>query len=249
MRKSSVLLLSSLLVAGRALAATGVPPEALGTARYEVNYQLGRISTRVASATITLDDSAWEQHAAYHSRADIKASSVFRLFMRDGYQADVYLSHTDASPLYFLNPVRKNGADGKFEYVYDAGGGLIRSETVQPKGETVSTTFPLDGRTMDLLALLQYIRLRDFSAGETLRMHLLMGGKSFAATLSCEGTDTERYPDGSVLRFHLKMTERGLMENGSGTDIHVWRSTTSDRRLLTLEVPLSSGAMHVRLVP
>ena len=35
------------------------------------------------------------------------------------------------------------------------------------------------------------------------------------------------------------------MENGSGNEIHLWRSTGTDRRLLGLEVPLSTGTMAV----
>ena len=35
------------------------------------------------------------------------------------------------------------------------------------------------------------------------------------------------------------------MENGSGNEIHLWRSTGADRRLLGLEVPLSTGSMSV----
>ena len=45
------------------------------------------------------------------------------------------------------------------------------------------------------------------------------------------------------------MTERGLMENGSGKEITVWRSTGSDCRILGLETALSgSSSMSVSIV-
>ena len=58
------------------------------------------------------------------------------------------------------------GADAA-RYVLDKDGlthikvkkaGVIRSEALLPPADPVSTTFPMDGRTMDLAMLLQYVR-------------------------------------------------------------------------------------------
>ena len=78
-------------------------------------------------------------------------------------------------------------------------------------------------------------------------MHVLKAGLSVPATLSSQGRDTERFPDQASERFLLELKEKGLMENGSGNRIVVWRSTGSDRRLLGLEVGLGSGVMCVRV--
>ena len=45
--------------------------------------------------------------------------------------------------------------------------------------------------------------------------------------------------------MQLKMIGEGLMENGSGNVIILWRSTGADRCILGVEVALSSGTMIV----
>ena len=98
---------------------------------------------------------------------------------------------------------------------------------------------------MDLLSLLQFVRFQDFTGGKPVSMFLLMGARSSSATLTFQGIDTERFPGKSTERLHLKMHGQGLMENGSGDEITVWRSTGNDRTLMALETSLGSGMMTV----
>ena len=188
-----------------------------------------------------------DRQQAYHSRALIQASSIFRLFISHDYIADTWLNRSDLKPAYFINPFKKGGKDGKFEITYRRSG--IDAVSVKPPKETEEKkSFPQDGRTMDLLSLLHCIRFLDMTpATRPMKFHILMGGASFPAVLSCQGEDKERFPDRRAERFLLRMTERGLMENGSGNEILLWRSTGADRRLLGLEVPLSTGSMIVKV--
>ena len=246
MKRTILVLMAILVAAGSARAARRVAPEALGTVRYEVRYKWGGVNTKVADATISLERASWEKQDAYHSHVAIQASSIFRLFMSSDYLVDIYLSQATLDPLYFVNPVKKGG---KYEYFYDKKAGVIRSEALLPPADPVSTTFPMDGRTMDLAMLLQYVRFVTLAEGASQKLHVLMSGKSFAATLIHEGTDSDRYPGRTADRFLVRMTERGLMENGSGKEITVWRSTGSDRHILGLETTLSgSSSMSVAIV-
>lgn len=247
MKRTILVLMAILAAAGSARAARRVAPEALGTVRYEVRYKWGGVNTKVADATISLERASWEKQDAYHSHVAIQASSIFRLFMSSDYLVDIYLSQATLDPLYFVNPVKKGG---KYEYFYDKKAGVIRSEALLPPADPVSTTFPMDGRTMDLATLLQYVRFVTLAEGASQKLHVLMSGKSFAATLVLEDKDDdERFPDREAERFLVRMTERGLMENGSGKEITVWRSTGDDRRILGLETALSSSSsMSVSIV-
>ena len=238
--------LMALLVPGILSSAPApVTADALGAVRYEVRYLLGGLDTKVADATISLDRATWEQQSVLHAHASIRAVSVFRLFMNAEYQADSYLTSAAREPLYYKNPIKKGGKEGKFECIYDKDSKSIHSEFERPPADPIQTSFPLDGWTMDLLSLLQYVRFLDMAEGRSQSLHLLKGGESVAATLTCLGSDTERFPGVSTDRFQLKMTEKGLMENGSGNTILVWRSSGSDRMLLALEVSLGSGVMSV----
>lgn len=234
-----------LLAAGITASAREVTKAALGPVQYEVRYIWGGMNSKVADATISLEEGSWGSQTAYHSHVVIRANSIFRLFMSADYLVDTYMTKPGREPLYFINPVKRNGQNGKYEYVYDKAAKEIRSNTVLPPEDPVKASFPLDGKTMDLVSLLQYVRFQDIPSGSKQAMHVLMVGHSIAGTLFNEGNDTERYPGKTAERFRLKLTERGLMKNGAGKEIVVWCSTGTDRRILGLEVALSNSSTMV----
>ena len=246
MMKRYLLLLAALTASGL-LSSAPVTSASLGSIQYEVRFQGDVVNAKVADATIFLERATWNGQKVLHARAAINAVSVFRLFMNAEYRADSYLVPETREPLYYMNPIKRAGKVGKFECLYDQESGKIASEFTRPPADPVLTSFPWDGRTMDLLSLLQYVRFLDLAKGKSLSMHVLKGGKSVPAVLTSQGPDTERFPDRTTERFLLTMTGMGLMENGAGNKISVWRSAGGDRALLALEVDLGSGIMVVSI--
>ena len=242
-------LIAAIIISGllSAPAQADVPAEALGSVRYEVRYKLGGITTKVADATISLGKGTRDNQAVLHSHAAIQASSVFKLFMQPEYIADSYLSTNGEEPIYYMNPIKKGKKEGKLECIYDKKAGTVTSEFARPAEIPVVLSLPMDGRTMDLLSLIQFVRFHDLSAGNTVSLHLLMAGKSVPANLTCEGLDNDRFPGTESLRYHLQLIGRGLMENGSGNEITVWCTTDKSRQILGLETALSSGVMTVSI--
>jgi hypothetical protein len=96
---------------------------------------------------------------------------------------------------------------------------------------------------MDLLSALQHARFLNLASGGSESLSLIKSGRVIQATLTNQGIDNERFPGHEAERMQLKMIGEGLMENGSGNEIHIWRAATADRRILGLEVDLSSGRM------
>lgn len=226
--------------------AAGNPgPEALGTVQYDVRYKLGALNTKVADATISLESSTWNGQSVLHSHASIKAKSIFKLFMKAGYEVDLYLTPTQVEPIYYINPFKNDGQDGKVEFTYDRGKKTIESVAVRPPEEAVVQTLPLDGKTMDLLSALQHARFLNLASGGSESLSLIKSGRVIQATLTNQGIDNERFPGHEAERMQLKMIGEGLMENGSGNVITLWRSTGADRCILGVEVALSSGTMIV----
>lgn len=240
------LLLLAVIASTTVLGAGSDPAASLGTVSYDVRYKLGGITTRVATATISWEEDAWKGIPAYHSKAVIEPTPVFRIFISSDYLAEVYFSRDRRSPLYFINPFKYGGKEGKYEYVFRADKKVIESTAVRGDAPPENTTFPLDGRTMDLLSLLHFVRFVELE-GKPLEMNILMAAKSYAARLIEQGDDDEKFPGLEAEHILLQMTEHGLMENGSGNEIHIWRSSAPDRRLLGLEVALSSGRMICRI--
>lgn len=246
--KKLLLILSVLLASGAVSGARSLTPEALGSVHYEVRYKLGAITTKVGTATISLEKGEWEDRPAYYTKASIKASSVFRLFLKADSFAECWLDRNSLAPLHYANPITKKGFKGSLEYDYDADSRTIESTIIKSAQDTVRATFPLDGRTLDLLALVHGVRVRDFSPSDPpVQLHVLLAGQSVAATLSYVGLDRETVPDRETDHILLKLIDRGLMENGSGNEIHLWRSRESDCRILRLEAALSSGSMIVTI--
>lgn len=228
-------------------AMSAVADDAFGTVDYEVRYNLAGITTKVADAAISFESTERDGQPVLHAHAAIKASAVFQLFMNAEYIADSYLTPEGIAPIYYMNPIKKGKKTGKFECIYDKTGKTISSVFDKPSSKPVSRSFPYDNSTMDLLSLIQYVRFHDMKAGEAVSLHLLMAGDSVAATLTCEGPDTVRFPGNEAVRFHIKMIDRGLMENGSGDELTVWRSTSADRKVLGLETSLGKGLMTVSM--
>lgn len=239
------LLLSALFCGGMGAYAQKVPAEALGTFQYDVRYKLRAMDTKVATATISFEKGSWEEQAAYHAYAIIRTTPIFHLFLGSDYSADAYLSTADLSPFKMLSPLKK----GRFECSYDREARTVRSFTQKGNTPPVEAEFPLDGRTLDLLSLIQHVRfLKAPAPGRPLSFKLLaVGGEALSATLDYQGTDTERFPGENAERFLLKLTEHGLMDNGSGDRFILWRSTGPDRRLLGLETELSTGTMYISI--
>jgi len=239
-----LLLIPALFAAGTASSRTLPGPESLGDVHYDVRYRIAGMTTQVATATISWEEVEWERQEAFHSAAIIRTAPLFRLFLKAEYTADTYFSRKGFSPLYFINPFKEGGKEGKIEYWYHPDKGVIESLAFWGQGQSESTTFPDDGRTMDLLSLVHFIRFQDFPADAApLEVQLLMSGHSYPARLVYQGKDDEKFAEIPAEKILLEMTNHGLMENGSGNEIHLWRAATPDHRLLALEVALSSGEM------
>ena len=242
--KRVLLALSVLLLSALACGARKLPAEALGTVQYEIRYTWGAIDAKVGTITISLNPATWENQAAYHSHGFLKTSSVFKLFIGADLTVDSDVAQSDLQPLYFINPYKKGGKDCKFEFTYGRNG-VIDAVYQGPK-QTLTKTWTMDGKTFDLLSLLVFVRFRD-AAEKTVNIKVLLDENCYPATLTYQGKDTEKIPGVETERFLLRLTERGVMENGSGNELLIWRSPGADRRILCLEAPLSPGFMSIRV--
>lgn len=222
-----------------------IPSNAVGKTEYEVRYKLKMLETKVATAVISLEKDKWEKQSAFHAKARIKASSIFRMFMGEEYVSDSYLTSA-AMPLYCINPLKIKNRTGKREYYYHSGSHTIESVLTMEEEDPRSVVIQQKGTTLELLSLVIFARFHDFSSSGKMSLNVLMNGKSYPAVLHTEGIDNERFPGYETERIVLELTGRGLMEDGSGNQITLWRSTGSDRTVFGLEVPLSSGVMSVK---
>lgn len=235
-----VLLLSASLCDARKL-----PASALGTTTYEIRYTWGAIDAKVATATISLNPESYQGKDAYHSHAFVKTSAVFRLFIGADLTVDSYIDQGELLPIYTINPYRKGGKDCKFEYIYDREARQVTNLAQGPK-ETLETKYPFDGKIFDLLTVLAFVRFLDTS-DKPVSLKLMLGEAAYPAVITYQGKDTERMPGVEAERFQIRLTERGVMENGSGNELTFWRSPGSDRRILGLEAAINPGHMSIRI--
>ncbi|MBR4524625.1 MAG: DUF3108 domain-containing protein [Bacteroidales bacterium] len=243
--KRTLFALATLLFSASPCLAQKLPAEALGTATFEIRYTWGAIDAKVATATVSINPDTYQGQDAYHSHAFVKTSAIFRLFIGADITVDGYISRSERQPLYAINPFRKGGKDCKFEYIYDKDAKRITNVWQSPK-ETVETTYAYDGKTFELLSLLAFARFHEASdKPETIRV--LLGNNASSAVLTYQGLDTETFPGVTAERFLLRLTGRGVMENGSGNELVFWRSHDSSRKVLGLEAPVNPGHMSIRV--
>ena len=232
----------------------GVPPEETPTPQnpgvehteYEVRYLYGAINARAASAFFDMKPDIWEGKEVNTLNISIRVKSIFRLFLKDEYAVEGQFTRPGMKPLYYYCPSSKG--EGWCRYTEgDEGVHYWRFFEKMPAPE--SFIYPNDGRTMEMMSLLYFARTYDFQEGVPCEVKVLIGGKPYRGTITWEGTDLERYPGHQAQRLRLVLTERGIMENGSGNEVVLWREAEGARIILGMYVPLGKkGTMVANIV-
>lgn len=221
-----------------------------GTTTYEVRYKLGSLNMRVVTVDISWEKSKWNGEPAFHSVAVVQTVPFFRMFLGSNYYAESFYRKSDLAPLYFDNPFESGGRKSRrFEYYYHPEEETIESVSFNAPDKTEIATYTYDGKTMDYLSLLHYLRSLDLSqAKDPMQMHILVSGKSYPAELQYLGPDPDKFPDKPSDKIRIHLTEHGLMDNGSGNIIYIWRASSPDHTLLALETTLNSGSLRAQIL-
>ena len=223
-----------------------LPPEAFRTDTYTVKYKLGPIVTKVADASFSVNHASWQQEEAYICDVSIKAANIFRLFLAEEYAGRTYFSAIDLDPLYSNLPFHKNGSNGKFEFLYNYDTEIVEWNIVNAK-EDLHYEYPLDGYTMDLLAFSMFLRtINPAEMSEPLQMRTMLGRQCPHFKLCYFGEDPSYLEGRTAYHYVLFFDERGLMENSSGKEVHIWVDSQS-RQILGLQTKLSKGSMFVKI--
>jgi hypothetical protein len=216
------------------------------TCLYEVRYILGDLNTKVAKATLTTTPTIWEEKDAYKADINIRVQPFFRLFLHAKYFVEAYVTRPGMQPLYYSTSSSKETAWCRYS---EGEEGIVFWRNYKKRQEPLTLTFPNDGRTMELVSMLYYVRAFEYKEGEPCELKALIGERALPANLTMEGIDTEKYPGHSAKRIRFFMPERGIMENGSGNEAYLWIDADGSRIPLGLEVPLGKyGIMVCKIV-
>lgn len=211
------------------------------TSMYEVRYILGDLNTKVAKATITTTPTMWEEKDAYKAEINIKVQPFFRLFLHAKYFVEAFVTRPGMQPLYYSTSSSKENAWCRYS---EGEEGIVFWRHYKKK-EPKALIFPNDGRTMELVSMLYYVRTFDFKEGEPCELKVLIGERALPATLTMEGIDTEKYPGHRAMFIRFVMLERGIMENGSGNEAYLWIDADGSKIPLGLEVALGKRGVMV----
>ena len=221
-----------------------------GEAHYKVQYIRGGIRTKMATAMLTMSDTSWKGTPACAARFSVEAASVFKLFLRNEYKVDLILSREDLSPYYYSFPHVKKGKMHHLEFFY--GENEVESVLqIEDTPEPVRKVHPKNGLvTLDVASFAFYFLNLDPASlpDKPMRVQVLMGSTDVFAFLSYLGKDTTFWKGESCFHYVLKMEDRGLLENKSGDEIHVWISTGAERSLRGLEIQLDKGSVVAKML-
>ena len=227
-----------------------LPEQAKGETRYVVHYTRGSIRAKMATATLTMDDGVWQEKPAYYASFSVRAANVFKLFMLNEYKVHMFLSKDDMHPYYYSFPHRKKGKQRHLEFFYKEK--EVESVLhIEDYPEPVRQVFPADEHpTMDVASLSFFLRAID-PAGlkdNPLRVNLLLASVEVPADITYVGEDPFFWSGETTQHLMVKMLGRGLLENGSGDEIHVWVSPEPEHPMRGLEILLGKGSVTAKMV-
>ena len=209
--------------------------------KYEIRYKLGIMNTRVASAIIKLNPDNWKDQPALYSEASVQVAPVFRLFLSEKYYAYLYLSNDEKKPIYYYNLNKKGYTD--CQYSPD----IVHYERHIEENDVRIYDVPNDGLTMEIFSMLFFVRDVELSPGQSMKMKTYLYGDFRNTNLKMLGKDNTRFPGRTADAFVVEMPEKGLMENGSGNSVYIWRDSKGTRPVLGIEIPLNTGTMIANL--
>lgn len=219
-------------------------------AHYKVQYIRGGIRTKMATATLTMYDTDWKGTPAHAAGFSVQAASVFKLFLRNEYKVNLILSKKDLSPYYYSFPHVKKGKMHYLEFFY--GKNEVESVLqIEDTPEPVRKIHPKNGLvTLDVASFVFYFRNLDPASlpDKPMRVQVLLGSTDVFASLSYLGKDATFWKGESCFHYVLKMEGRGLLENKSGDEIHVWISSGAERSLRGLEIQLDKGSVVAKML-
>lgn len=250
MKKIVVFILALLPLLAAMPPRLGLPESAKGESQYEVRYNRGSLHAKMATATLTLEDALWQDKPAYYVNFTIRATSVFKLFMLNEYQVNIYLSKDDTHPYFYSFPHKKKGKERLLEFFYKEQ--EVESVLqIEDQAEPVRQVFPTEGLpTLDIASFALFLRSLEPSAFQnvTMPVNLLLATSVVPAELTYMGEDSTFWPNEAAYHYQVKMVGRGLMENGAGDVIEIWVSPQPEHALRGLQVDLKKGSVLAKMV-
>ena len=221
-----------------------------GKVQYKIQYIRGSIRAKMATATLTMSDTEWKGDTAYAAGFSVQAANVFKLFLRSEYKVDLVLSKEDLSPYYYSFPHVKKGKKHLLEFIY--GDNEVESVLqIENTPEPVRKVYPKKGLlTLDVASFSLYVRGLDPASlqGKPMEVQLLFGSSAELAHLSYVGEDAAFGEEESGFHYLLEIEGRGLLENKSGKEIHLWVSPGAERTLRGLEIKLEKGSIVAKML-
>lgn len=228
-----------------------VPAEAMGTSvQYDVRFVRGAFRAKMARATIGLNSALRDKKDAVSVSFSVRAVNLFRLLMKGEYNVTTFCERENAAPLYYTSLIKPKGRTLHHEIFYTGYPGVIKmTKTAVDDGEKVlDIDFEQDGLSMDLASVYMFIRsLKPESLSSPFRFYVLMTQAKVPADLYYMGMDSEFWPGKSLVHYKILMPQRGLMEDGSGNELHVWMEADGRKEMVVLDIKLSKAHVEARL--
>ena len=89
--------------------------------------------------------------------------------------------------------------------------------------------------------------LKPESLSSPFRFYVLMTQAKVPDDLYYMGMDSEFWPGKSLVHYKILMPQRGLMEDGSGNELHVWMEADGRKEMVGLDIKLSKAHVEARL--
>lgn len=220
---------------------------------YKIHFKWGAISSDVASATLSLEQTTLNGKSVYASRLFGQTSRFYDNFfkLREDFRS-WYLTE-GLVPQKFYRDTREGRyrCTNDYRFVWDAADPHIVADIETSRAPRFTTEIPLNDCTYDVMTLFYTARNMDMSrvvAGKQYPMTFAIADEVytiFFVFLGRETRDVKGLGQVRTLKFSVEVVEGDVFTGGS--DMILWFSDDENRIPVCFEAPLKIGLVSGRL--
>jgi hypothetical protein len=215
------------------------------TVTYTIIYNWGFIWVNAGEVTFTVDTATMMKKNCYHFRSAGKSYPQHDWFykVRDRYES--YIDYSTYAPLRFLRDVHEGKNVYYEENIYDYKNNRILSLVKHPKKESKKDTIPLQATARDVLSMIYYARLIDFSqykTNDTIPLKIVLDNEIHTSYIRIIGREQKKVPDlGSFdcVVFKPLLVEGSIFKGGE--NMTVWVTDDELKIPVFVETPIIVG--------
>lgn len=219
--------------------------------RYEISYNWGFIWINAGEVHFNASEINYENQESYHFYSTGSSYSRWDWLFKVRDTFEVFSRKSDLKPLFYRRHTLEGGFRIQNRYYYDKQQNAYLAEMNETRKGFREDTIPVSDCIYDVLTATYVARSIDFSeytTGDTIRLKLLLDGRTFQLPVVFKGSEQIKNRDGKWWDCILftAVLDRGTMFK-PGEELLIWVSDDSHRIPIMMEAKIAVGSIKIYL--